>query len=177
VSESVKIWYFQQKIRKIFYGGTQPLPRPSPKWRGECPSPLSTPRRLRHLEPSHSKILGTPLNYRYIFSVVNIWLCIRNIVPGFHYAVTGNRVYMYVLIEPLTMTLSCVYLSHLSAWPISRTYSTCHQDETNTKLANFSYCSIQIQDMFKNTSILQFHCDFWASCFFSFSSAGQLLTT
>jgi len=37
------------------------VPRPFPQWEGGIPSPRPSPRRLRHLDPSHSKILGMPL--------------------------------------------------------------------------------------------------------------------
>ena len=54
-----KYGIFNKKIRKIFWG---PF-RPFPQWGGGIPSPHSHPsRRLRRLNPSHSKILGTPLS-------------------------------------------------------------------------------------------------------------------
>ena len=53
------MWYFQQKIRKIFWRvGTAPSPDPSPSGKR---IPLPTLHPSRHLDPSHSKILGTPL--------------------------------------------------------------------------------------------------------------------
>jgi len=62
--ESVKIMVFSTKnAKKIFWGGgiaPSPLARFFPSGEGDIPSPLY-PRRLRHLDPSHSKILGTPL--------------------------------------------------------------------------------------------------------------------
>jgi len=49
---------FSTKIRKILGGGgTAPSPDPSPVG----PPHASSHRRLRHLDTSHSKILGTPL--------------------------------------------------------------------------------------------------------------------
>jgi len=40
VSESVIIWYFQEKIRKIFWErDTAPFPDPSPSGEGDTPSP------------------------------------------------------------------------------------------------------------------------------------------
>jgi len=58
---------FSTKIRNIFWAvSTAPSPDPSPVgglyMEGDTPSPLLTPRRLRHLNPSRSKILGTPLH-------------------------------------------------------------------------------------------------------------------
>jgi len=58
--ECVKIWYFQQKVQKISGKGTAPSPDSCPV--GRIPSPTHPPRRLRNLDPSHSKILGTPLD-------------------------------------------------------------------------------------------------------------------
>ena len=52
-----------------FSGDGAPFPDPSPSGEGDTPPhvmplPISLPsRRLRHLDPSHSKILGTPLNH------------------------------------------------------------------------------------------------------------------
>ena len=45
MSECVKIWYFQQKIRKIFWGGAQTLrdPEHSPSGEGDTPYPRPTP--------------------------------------------------------------------------------------------------------------------------------------
>jgi len=63
VSQCVKIWYFQQKIRKIFWRGTQPPPHTLLSVGRGIPLPRTHhSRRRRHLDPSHSKILGTPLS-------------------------------------------------------------------------------------------------------------------
>jgi len=52
---------FSAKYEKFYGEGAQPLPDPSLSGEGIPPLPL--PQRLRHLDPSHSKILdsGTPL--------------------------------------------------------------------------------------------------------------------
>jgi len=55
---------FATKNTNNFMGrGTAPSksPDPSPSGDGDTPPHSPTPRRLRHLDPSHSKILGTPL--------------------------------------------------------------------------------------------------------------------
>jgi len=73
VSECDKIWYFQQKIRKVLWGeGTYPSPHPSPSEEGDTPSPDFTPSApaVRYnLDPSHSKILDTPLQ-AYLLAVI-----------------------------------------------------------------------------------------------------------
>ena len=51
-----------KKYEKIFWVvGTTPSPGPSPSGEGISPPYSPPPRRLRHLDPSHSKILGTTL--------------------------------------------------------------------------------------------------------------------
>ena len=60
---------FSTKNKKNFLGRRHsPSSDPSPSgegdapWReGDAPPQAHPPRRLRHLDPSHSKILGTPL--------------------------------------------------------------------------------------------------------------------
>jgi len=58
---------FSTKYTKNFLGREHsPLTRPFPQREGDTPgggypSPCQPPSRLRHFDPSHSKILGTPL--------------------------------------------------------------------------------------------------------------------
>ena len=59
VSECVKICFFPTKIRICLERGNS---QTHPQWGGDTPSPRPPPRRLRHIGPSHSKILGTPLH-------------------------------------------------------------------------------------------------------------------
>jgi len=62
VSECVKMFFKQKSTKKIL--GRGPSPDPSHSGEGDTPSPVPTThplRRLRYLNPSHSKILGTPL--------------------------------------------------------------------------------------------------------------------
>jgi len=64
VSECARIYGILTKNTKNFLGRAGPLPQTlSPVVRGG-PSPQPATRRLRHLDPSHSKILGTPLRGR-----------------------------------------------------------------------------------------------------------------
>ena len=52
-------WHFQQKCEKI----SGPPPQTLSRWGGGYPLPAPHPlQRLRHLDPSHSKILGMPLS-------------------------------------------------------------------------------------------------------------------
>jgi len=51
VSEAPKYGIFNKNTKKFLGRGTAPFPDPSPSGEGI----------LRHLDPSHSKILGTPL--------------------------------------------------------------------------------------------------------------------
>jgi len=54
--------YIQQKYEKFSGEGAHPLTQTLPPVGRGCPLPTSyPPRRLRYLDPSHSKILGTPL--------------------------------------------------------------------------------------------------------------------
>ena len=58
------MWYFKQKYENFMRKGHTPSPDPSPSGEEDTLSPLPFPRRLRHLDPSNSKILGTPLLLR-----------------------------------------------------------------------------------------------------------------
>jgi len=61
---------FSTKKRNIFWGGgtvLYPDPSPTAVGRGIIPPHAPPPRRLRHLDPSHSKILGTPLQVLICF--------------------------------------------------------------------------------------------------------------
>jgi len=47
-------------------------PIPDPQWEGRYPLPTHhPPRGLRHLDPSHSKILGTPLALNIYLIVIS----------------------------------------------------------------------------------------------------------
>jgi len=53
---------FSTEKYEKFSGEHNPLPRPFPNGEGGIPLPMPHPaRRLRHLNPSHCKILGTAL--------------------------------------------------------------------------------------------------------------------
>jgi len=54
--------------------GHNPLPRPFPQLGGGYPLPMSHPtQRLRHLDPSHSKILGKPLSLKCSHKSHGVW--------------------------------------------------------------------------------------------------------
>ena len=71
----IKIWYFQQKYEQFSGKGAETL---SPMGRGippHPPHPSHPPQRLRRLDPSHSKILGTPLIACFILLVNAMTYC------------------------------------------------------------------------------------------------------
>ena len=47
---ALKVDTFRSKVKKIFWGGAVPLPRPSPVGRGKPSHQTSPPRRLRRLD-------------------------------------------------------------------------------------------------------------------------------
>jgi len=76
-----KCGIFNKKYEKNF--GEGPSPDLSPMGTGIHPPQAPPPRRLRHLDPSHSKILGTPLHayytflskldYKFLFNYLQLW--------------------------------------------------------------------------------------------------------
>ena len=75
---------FSTKNTKNFLGRRHdPLPRPFPQLGGGYPLPMSHPtQRLRHLDPSHSKILGYATDLVFIFRRILLFTHTYSIFPN-----------------------------------------------------------------------------------------------